>query len=80
MSKGTLIFGIIIALIVIHFFGFTVFLWSIPIVAALVVIFLFYKIFLSEGWVPDISDVFKKAWKRYLKWERKLFNWIDKYF
>lgn len=80
IDKGTLIFGIIIAILITHFLGFIVFLWCIPVVIAIIIIAVFYKIFVSEGWVPDLSKLPKKIWKKYLKWERKLFNWMDKNF
>ena len=78
--NGTLIFGIILAIIVYHFFGFPGLVWCAIAAVAIMIIAFFYMIFVSEGWIPDFYIVFKKLWRRYLKWEAKFFHWVDEIF
>jgi hypothetical protein len=80
MNKSTLILVVIIALLVIYNFGVVFLLWCAAIGVVIRVIALIYQVLSREGRIPKIETLFKKAWKRYLKWERKLFNWMDKDF
>ncbi len=70
---------IIISVFIIYHFGFTVFLWCIPLVIVCIVIAFFYQVFVGEGWLPDLEKMPKKIWQKYLKLETKLFKWMDEH-
>jgi len=77
MNKGVLILIIIASVLIIRFLGVTVFYWCIPFAILGVLIAFFYPIFRDEGWIPPISKLTKKIWKKYQKLESKFFKWLD---
>jgi len=80
IDKGTLIFGIIIAIFIVHFFNFVVLGWCVLATIVIIIIAFFYKIFVDEKRIPSIVEWPKRIWKGYLKFESKVFNWIDRHF
>jgi len=80
MNKAVLILIIIASVLIIRFFGSTVFFWCIPIAVFGVIFAFFYPILRDEGKVPDLSKLPKKIWKKYLKLELKFFKWLDRHF
>ena len=77
MSIGTLIFVLVIAILVIYFLGFTIFLWCIPLTIVIIIIAFLYPVFRDEKKIPNMDNLHKDIWRKYLKWEAKLFRWID---
>lgn len=78
MAMGLIILIIVASIIVIHFFGFIVFLWCALAAVFVVIGAFFYMIFESEGRFKSFGKWLKKIWKKYLKSERNFFDWIDK--
>ena len=77
MHNPGLIFAIIAAILIIHFFGFVPLFWLIAVGLLGMVLAFFYMIFRDEGWISSFTKLLKKTWKEYEKFETKLFNWID---
>ena len=80
IDKGTLILGTIVAVLVVYFFNFIVLGWCIFAVSAIIFIILLYKVFVMEGWIPSVDKLVKNISKAYLKFESKVFKWIDRHF
>ncbi|MEK7572391.1 MAG: hypothetical protein AAB493_00845 [Patescibacteria group bacterium] len=80
MHNGTLIFAIIVAILIIRFLGFTIFLWCIPLTILIILICFFYPILRDEYKFPDLEKLPNKLWKKYKKVEPKIFKWIDDFF
>jgi len=78
MAHGLIILIIIASIVVIHFLGFTIFGWCAFATILIVIGAFFYDIFKSEGRFKTFKEWRKKMWKKYLKFERKFFNWLDK--
>ncbi|MBU0612213.1 hypothetical protein KKB58_02210 [Patescibacteria group bacterium] len=77
MNKGLLILIIVVSILVIRFFGSTVFLWLLPVALLGVAVAFFYPIFVDEGRVPEFSELLKRIWKKFKKFESKFFKWLD---
>ena len=80
MSSGTLILGEVIAIFVYYLFGLQILLWCVGATIIIILIAFFYPIFRDDGKIQPISKTTKNLWKRYLAWEVKYFNWIDRNF
>ena len=80
MQAGTIIFGLVIAFIVYKLLGFTILLWCIPLTIIIILVAFFYPIFRDEKKIPNLDNLHKDIWKRYLRWEAKFFRWIDEIF
>jgi len=77
MNKVVIVFVIIASVLIIRFFGSTVFFWCIPLAFLGLIFAFFYPILRDEGRIQPISKLPKKIWKNYTKLEAKFFKWLD---
>jgi len=77
MEKGTLIFIIALAIVIIYLFGFTVFLWCALAGLFGLVFAFFFMIYRDKGKLKKLSELQKISLKGYKKLEYKFFKWID---
>jgi DNA integrity scanning protein DisA with diadenylate cyclase activity len=80
MHEGTLILGAIIAIFIFYAFGLQMLLWAIGATVIVILIAFLYPIFRDEGKIKPFPVTMKNLWRKYLAWERKFFDWIDRNF
>jgi len=81
MEHGTVIFAIIVAILVLHYFGWIALIWLAVAGVVIAIGAFFHLIMDQEGHYDEkIIKPSKKIWHKYLIFERKLFKWIDNLF
>jgi hypothetical protein len=74
---GPVILVAIVAVLIMYFFGFTVFLWCALAGGIIGIGSFFYVIFRTAGGVKSFLRTMKWIWKGYLRYEAKFFKWLD---
>ncbi|MEI7810305.1 MAG: hypothetical protein WCI41_01970 [bacterium] len=74
---GPISFIAILAIAIIYFFNFKVFLFCVLLSLAGAVFAVIRVFMLASGWWGIIKRFLKKIWKKYLIQEKKFFDWLD---